>query len=108
MTDSKWINTKDLIGTTFHVNDVAKRQFRMWDDSEGKYSFSDTPKKGYSPFWKLTLDDGDWSASGGQYSQLLLACEDGGMADVLGKTFSCESNGKSGMEIRYFFNLVTN
>jgi len=102
--EQQYVNTKDLVGKSFHIQDVSPRQFRMW--SENKFVYSDTPKKSYQAFWKITLDQGSWSASGGQYSQILLAAEKEGMSDVLDKTFYCESNGKTGMDIRYFFDLV--
>lgn len=106
MGDTPWVNTKDLVDTEFKVVDIEKRQYRMWDEVEGKYVYSKTPKKGYMPFWKITLKNGVWTASPAQYSQLLLAAEDGGLADVLDKSFTCSSNGKSGKDVRYWFNLT--
>jgi hypothetical protein len=105
---NSYVNTKDLVGKDFHIVAVAPRQYRTWDAVEGKFKYSDTPKKGYQAFWKITLDNGTWSASGGQYSQILLAAESEGMSDVMDKDFNCQSNGKTGMDVRYFMNLITN
>ncbi len=104
--NKKWISTKDLVGTTFHVNDVFIRKYRVWNETTGKYDFSDDPRQGMQPCWTIELDEGTWQASYGQYTQLLIACEAGGMADVLGKTFECSSNGKEGKDVRYYFKLT--
>ncbi len=97
-----------MVDTTFHVNDVSGRGYRMWDDDDKKFLFADVPIKGYAPYWKVKTDKGMWYASAGQYSQLLLGAEKGGMADILDKTFTYASNNKSGVDVRYFFNLQDN
>lgn len=102
-----WVATKDLVGTTFRVEDVKKRSYRKWNEATSKFDYEDRPSRGFSAFWSVETNVGTWSASGGQYSQILLAAENEGLSDVLGKTFSCASNGEKGKEVRYFFDLVT-
>lgn len=106
--ESPYVGTKDLVGEEFTVLNVQKRKYRLWDSSNNKFLVSDSPKRDYQAFWLVETDKGQWSASAAQIGQLLTAVEEEGIADILDKTFSCDSNGKSGMEIRYFFDLVTN
>jgi hypothetical protein len=107
MSNTTWVKTSDLVDQEFHITDVGPRSYRRWDDVNSRFEFSKEPEKGFSPFWNIEIDQGTWSASPGQYGQILIAAESKGLSDVLGKTFRCKSNGKTGKDIRYFFDLVT-
>lgn len=102
----KYVNTKDLVGEVFSIDSVAQKNWRFWNPAQEKFEYSQVPKKGHAPFWRVETNKGTWSASAAQYSQVLLAAESEGMSDVLDKKFHCQSNGKDGIDVRYFFDHV--
>lgn len=87
----------------FTVKSVSRPIWKLWQD--GKMLESDIPVKGYREEYKVDTDKGTLGLSSNQLAQLLLACNIEGKSDIIGRTFSVRNNGKTGMEIRYFFNL---
>lgn len=67
---------------------------------------SDTYQEGHRKIYTLETDKGTLDVSQSQMGNLLEGVVVEGNADIIGKTYSVKSNGKTGMEIRYFINPV--
>lgn len=94
-----------LVDSTFVVEKVGEYVFKKWDDEQRKMLTSLNYEEGYRKLYPVTTDKGQLDLGSGQLGTILEACFIQGKADLIGKTFQVKSNGKSGMDIRYFFNL---
>lgn len=95
-----------LVDETIKVEKVFPYKFKMWDNNEHKMLVSDTWIKDYRKIYTVDTDKGRLDMSQSQIAQMLEAVSDDGRADINGRKFSIKSNGKTGMEIRYFLNVV--
>lgn len=107
MEQQQFIKLGALIDQVFTVTKVGSYQFKMWSPTENKMLVSDTWEKGYQKKYRVETDKGILELSSSQLSQLLEGVVKDGVADINGKSFSVKSNGKTGIEIRYFLNAVT-
>lgn len=106
MQDKKFVKLSELINNTFTVENGGKYVWKMWDQANKKMLMSDTYQQGYRKIYGLQTDKGILDLGSGQLSTLLEATYKNGTADINGVTFEVKSNGKTGMDIRYFFNVV--
>lgn len=96
-----------LVGQVFTVNKVGGYQFKMWNTTTNKMEVSDTWQQGFQKKYRVETDKGILELSSAQLSQLLEGVVKDGVADINGRSFQVKSNGKTGMEIRYFLNVAT-
>lgn len=96
--------------TNFTIEKVWGYKFKKWDEQNKKMLVSDSWMEGYSKRWDIDTDKGKLDLSNQQFAQILTACFDNKsqISSVAGKTFTVKTNGKSGMDIRYFINLARN
>lgn len=102
---NEYIKLKDLIGKEFTVTAVSGYKWKKWDPVQNKMLVSDSYEAGYRKLYQVTTDKGVVDMGSGQLGNLLEAVFFQGSADLINKTFDVKSNGKEGMDIRYFFNL---
>ena len=102
----KFIKLKDLIGSSVTIQSVDPYVYKMWSDADKRFVTSQTHQEGFSKKYPVTTDKGKLDLGSGQIGSLLTACFRNGAADLIGKTFSVKSNGKEGMDVRYFFDLT--
>ena len=98
----------ELVGSEITIRSFDSVEYVLFQQGE-KPLKSATPQKGYKKVVKLVIYAGQEymvGFSGGQVSQMMEAAMQGLKADLTDKTFAIKSNGKSGMDIRYFFNLI--
>lgn len=95
-------------GLHFTVNKVAGFTYKMWDVGGKKMVTSDSWKEGFTKKWQVETDKGILDLSQSQLSACLVTTFDvrTQMADIANAKFQVKTNGKTGMEIRYFFNRV--
>lgn len=96
-----------LVGQAFTVTKVGGYQFKMWNPTTNKMEVSDTWQQGFQKKYRVETDKGILELSSSQLSQLLEGVVKDGVADINGRSFTVKSNGKTGMEIRYFLNVAT-
>lgn len=96
-----------LIDQVFTVTSVGKVSYKMWSPTENKMLVSDTWEKGYQKKYRVETDKGILELSSSQLSQLLEGVVKDGVADINGRSFQVKSNGKTGLEVRYYLNPVT-
>lgn len=104
--EQKYTKLSALIDDAFTVEGVEPYVFKRWDAAQSKMLVSQEWQEGYRKIYPVTTDKGQLDMGSGQLASLLEACFYQGKADLIGKKFKVKSNGKMGMDIRYFFNLV--
>jgi hypothetical protein len=95
-----------LVGGTFTITKMNGYKWKMWDNVNKKMLVSDTWEKDYRKIYTAETDKGILDLSASQTGILLETVMRNGQADLNGRTFQVKSNGKTGMDIRYFFNVV--
>lgn len=95
-----------LVNDSFTIEKVNEYVFKRFNPQTMKMETSQDWQKDFQKKYPTLTDRGELDLSAAQLASLLEACSYGGKADVVGKTFEVKSNGKTGIEIRYFFNVV--
>lgn len=93
-----------LVNQQFTITKVWGFKWKYWSAQENKMLVSDTWEKGYQKKYQVDTDKGKLELSSSQVGQLLEGVFKDGVADVNNQTFSVKSNGKTGLEVRYFLN----
>jgi len=106
--DNKITYTKlsSLVGDTFTVEKAGGFQWKRWDNESKKMLISEQYQEGFQKKYTIDTDKGRLDLGSGQLSSLLEGFYSKGVSDINGKTFSVKSNGKTGMDIRYYLNPV--
>lgn len=102
----KYTKLSVLVGDTFKVEEVGGYTYKRWNPAESKMETSDTYQEGFRKVYPLTTNKGQLDVGSGQLGNLLEAVFNKGKADLIGRTFEVKSNGKMGMDVRYFFNPI--
>lgn len=102
----KYTKLSVLVDDTFTVESVGEFGYKKYDPQEKKMLSSLTWQEGYRKVYPVVTDKGKLDLGIGQLSSLLEAAHYGGKADIIGKTFKVKSNGKHGIDIRYYFSVV--
>lgn len=103
---SDYTKLSNLVDDQFTVQKVFGYKYKMWDNEQRKMLISETWVKDYRKMYTLDTDKGTLDLSASQMGNLLESITKDGRADINGRTFSVKSNGKSGMDIRYYLNAV--
>ena len=101
-----YVRLNALVDDQFTVVKAWGYTWKKWDANENKMLMSEEWQEGYAKKYQLDTDKGTLDLGTGQLSSLLEAVYKDGKADIIGRTFKVKSNGKQGMDIRYFFNAV--
>jgi hypothetical protein len=105
--DKKFTKLSALIDDEFTVQGYLGYRWKMWDDNLKKMQVSDEFVKGYQKKHQFETDKGLLDLGPGQVGNLLegILSRDG-RAEPIKRTFSVKSNGKTGIDIRYYINPV--
>jgi len=95
-------------GGEFQIKKVNKPVYKKWDTETKKMLISNEYQEGYRKIYTVDTDKGTLDLSANQLGQCLLRCFDGIKSEFKDKTLKVNSNGKTGMEIRYNFFLKLN
>lgn len=106
MEDKKFVKMSSLVGQEFTVIGFHGYKFKMWIPEESRMHISDTYAEGHRKMYSIETDKGTLDVSQSQMGNLLEGVVSGGEANIIGKTYTVKSNGKTGMEIRYYINPV--
>ena len=101
---SDYVKMSQLVGDIFTVTKVWGYNFKKYED--GKMLISDRYQPGYRKVYQIDTDKGKLDVGEGQMGTLLEKASKNGASDINNKTFEVSSNGKTGMEIRYYFNVI--
>lgn len=106
MSDTKYIKLSDLIDSEFTVEKVFFPQYKMWDNEAKRMLVSERWEKGYRKIYGVVTDKGTMDLSANQLANMLEGVSKGGNANIVGRSFNVKSNGKTGMDIRYYINAL--
>ena len=90
---------------SFTLTSVYAPKFKKWNNEERKYEESTTPKSGFKKVYTCKVGEEYLDLSENQMALVLLSVFDTGTmcADLEGREITVKTNGKTGMDIRYFF-----
>jgi|TARA_Y100000310_G_C20689413_1_gene821218 hypothetical protein len=97
---------KKLVNDEFTVVKNNGYKFKKWDVQTSKMLVSESPQQGFRKVFTLETDKGMLDASEAQLGQMLSRVIKGNVADISNVKYKVGSNGKTGMEIRYFISPV--
>lgn len=103
---SEYTKLSSLVDSQFRVGKVLGFKWKMWSQEQGRMLISDSYEKGYRKLYQVQTDKGIMDVSAGQLGNMLESVSEYGKADIINRTFSVKSNGKTGMDIRYYINPV--
>lgn len=95
----------NLVNDEFTVVEAGGWTFKRWNNEARRMEVSEQYQEGFRKMYTIKTDKGTLDLGSGQLGNLLEIAYYKGTADINGKTFAVKSNGKTGMDIRYFFNL---
>lgn len=101
-----FVKLSALVGEEFTIQSVGGYQFKKWDNQNNRMLVSDNWEKGYKKVWQVDTDKGQLDLGTGQMGNLLESVMHAGSADITNVTFGVKSNGKTGIDIRYYLNPV--
>lgn len=93
-----------LVDKDFTVQKVNGYKFKKWDDVAKTMLVSDTYVAEHQKKWEIETDKGKMDVSQSQLGTMLESVSKDGQSNIIGKSFHVKSNGKTGMEIRYYIN----
>lgn len=99
----EYVKLKDLVDDIFTVKEVKGYTFKRWNPKDNRFETSDKWQEGFAKKYQVETDKGMIDFGTGQLGTLLETVFHKGKADIVGRTFGVTSNGKTGMEIRYYF-----
>lgn len=106
MDNKQYTKLSALVGKEFTVLKAGGYTWKKWDNEARKMLVSERFEQGFRKIYSVETDKGFLDVGPGQMSTLLEATYKNGKADINNVTFSVKSNGKTGMDIRYYFNVV--
>lgn len=94
-----------LVGDEFTIEQAGGWTFKKWNTEAKRMETSDTYQEGFRKMYTIDTNKGRMDLGSGQLGSLLEIAYHKGESSLNGKTFTVKSNGKSGIDIRYFFNM---
>lgn len=102
----KYIKMADLVDSEFTIQHVGGYKFKSWDNEAKRMISEDSWFKGASKKYAVETDKGLLDMSESQLGAVLVGVQHAGKADINGVTVAVKSNGKTGIDIRYFLNPI--
>lgn len=100
---NNYVKLRDL--SSFTVVGDNGYSYKKWNQAEGKMEVSDKWQEGFRKMFSIETDQGTLDLSQAQLGQMLSSAYRDGASNIVGNRFNVKTNGKTGMEIRYFINL---
>lgn len=88
----------------FTVSKVYSYQWKRWNPEIKRMEISEKWEKGFRKIYGVVTDKGTLDLSANQIANMFESVSKNGEANIISRTFKVKSNGKEGMEIRYFIN----
>lgn len=106
MENKQYTKLSEVAGKTMTIKAVKGYAWKYWSNADRRMITKPEYFEGASKKYQVDTDKGLLDLGTGQIGNLLEAVFKDGQADLNGKTFKIESNGKTGMDIRYYFSEV--
>lgn len=104
MESKRFVKLSDLVNERFTIVKVGKFNYKKWDNENRKMLVSDTWVQGYNKVYQVETDKGYVDMSSAKIGEMLESVSKFGESSIIGRVFTVKSNGKTGMDIRYFIN----
>lgn len=91
---------------SFTLRSYNGYKWKKWDADNRKMLVSDTYQKEYSKKYSFETEHGTLELGAGQMKSILLEMFDHRKPRLQNLTFNVKTNGETGKDIRYFFNLA--
>lgn len=93
---------------TFELKFLKDQSYKKWDDVQKRMDVSDNWFQGSHKVYTVETDQGTLDLTEDQLSKILVAAFNPAAmtSSIQGKRYKVRTNGKTGIEIRYFFGLV--
>ena len=102
--DKTYTKLSALVDDQFTIERVSEYRYKRWNNEEKKFEVSDSWQKDFKKTYTLETDKGLLDLSQGQLATILEVFSFKGESNIIGKTVAVKSNGKSGIDIRYYLN----
>lgn len=99
-----FVKLSGLVGDEFTIKQVGNYKWKKWLPEESKMRSEDDWFEGAQKKYAVETDKGLLDLSEGQLGAIMVKCSHSGRADVNSVTVAVKSNGKSGIDIRYYLN----
>lgn len=93
-----------LVGNNFTIKSVGGFLYKKWDPANNKMVSEDNWFEGARKMFPVETDKGLLDLSESQLGSILAGVQHAGQANVINVTVAVKSNGKSGIDIRYYLN----
>lgn len=104
MNETTYTKLSELVDSDFTIQSVRGYRFKAWNNESKKMISEDSWFEGSRKIYELDTNKGKLDLSESQLGTILVKCSHGGRADVNNVRVAVKSNGKSGIDIRYYFN----
>lgn len=104
MENKRFVKLSDLVNERFTIVKVGKFNYKKWDNENKKMLVSESWVQGYNKIYQVETDKGYVDMSSAKVGEMLESVSKFGESSIVGRVFNVKSNGKSGMDIRYFIN----
>lgn len=104
MEEKRFTKLSALVDDRFTIEAVKGYKFKSWNASTNTMKSEDQWFKDSRKLYQVETDKGLLDLSEGQLGQIMVKVSHAGASDVIGCTVEVKSNGKSGMDIRYYLN----
>ena len=104
MNETTYTKLSALVDKDITIEKVWGYSWKMWDAQSNRMIKSERYEQGFRKLYSIITDKGTLDISANQLGNMLESISKDGKADIIGQTFHVKSNGKSGVDIRYYIN----
>ena len=102
--ETKYLKMSDLVNADFTVKRINNYKFVAWDAATNKYVTDDKWFKGAQKKYPVETNLGTVDMGANHIGSMFEITQMNGQANIIGVSYHLKSNGKTGIEIRYFVN----
>lgn len=100
----KYTKMSDLVGESITIEAVGQFKYKKWDNETRKMLVSDSWQRDYQKVYQVATDKGTLDMAASKIGEMLESVSKEGQSSIIGRSFSVKSNGKTGIDIRYYIN----
>lgn len=100
----KYTKMSDLVGESITIEAVGQFKYKKWDSETRKMLVSDSWQRDYQKVYQVATDKGTLDMAASKIGEMLESVSKEGQSSIIGRSFSVKSNGKTGIDIRYYIN----
>lgn len=94
----------DLVGDSITIESVGQFKYKKWDSETRKMLVSDSWQRDYQKVYQVVTNRGTLDMAASKIGEMLESVSQEGQSSIIGRSFSVKSNGKTGIDIRYYIN----